>query len=205
MKKYSAMFYWENNSNLQSLINYRKTFHEYIQSYENNESIKLKELRTDLIISSPKVESALFSVNILPWMDYGSQASGYRRMSITHEIPEFVKCQYDLLGHDDETLQKIDDVYLRAIGIYQNNKIQSLLNVINPFLYINIFVKVLLLPIFTIFDIKPIKQESGMWLILQFVLRIPAYYITVIHPIIVLMGYSEFEQDTLKKIVGIIL
>jgi hypothetical protein len=199
MKRYTSMFYWENMTQLNTLLKYRNTFHQYVDAYRNEQNTKISELRTKLIIGAPKAESALLSANLYHWMDYGSRAGGYRRMSITHELPEFVKNQFSTLGSDDDTLQKIDDIYLRAIAIYDNNKLRSLFNIINPFLYINSLVRILFSPIFAIFDIKPINQDSGIWLVLQIIFRLPAYYITVIHPLIILFGGVELEKQVINN------
>lgn len=202
MKKYTSMFYWENNKNLTRLLSYRKTFHDYVSAFEKQNKNNLNKLRTSIIIQAPKIETALLGANILPWMDYGSRAGGYRSMSLTHELPEFVKNQFSTLGSEDDTLQKIDDIYLRAIGIYEDNRLRSILNVFNPFLYINALVKVLLLPIFTILDIKPANQDSGVWHVFQIALRIPAYYITVINPLILLLGFSEWEKSIIEQLLN---
>lgn len=202
MKKYTSMFYWENNDHINSLHEYRKSFHEYVDAYKEDDLQHQSELRAKLIVNAPKAEAGLLGANVPHWMDYGSRAGGYRQMSITHELPELVRNQFSTLGAEDDTLSKIDDMYLRAIGIYEDNKRRAFFNTFNPFLYINALVKLLLLPIFTILDVKPSKQERGLWWILQLILRIPAYYITVIHPLINLLGYSETENEIFSKILA---
>lgn len=188
---------------LNSLLEYRKTFYDYVDAFKKVDLKKQNELRTRLILDAPKAEAGLLGANVPHWMDYGSPAGGYKRMSITHELPEFVKNQFSTLGAEDDTLAKIDDMFLRAIGIYENNRLRSLLNIFNPFLWINALVRLLLLPIFTILDIRPSKQERGFWWFLQVFLRIPAYYITVVHPILSLLGYSEAEKEIINKIMAL--
>ncbi len=200
MKRFTSMFYWENSHHLNSLLEYRKSFHESVDAYKESALHQQTELRAKLIVNAPKAEAGLLGANVPHWMNYGSRAGGYRQMSITHELPELVRNQFSTLGAEDDTLSKIDDMYLRAIGIYENNKRRAFFNIFNPFLYINALVKLLLLPIFTILDIKPAKQERGVWWFLQLILRIPAYYITVIHPLINLLGYSEAENEIINKI-----
>lgn len=194
------MFFWQNYKQLKIVSEYRNVFHKYVESYSKENLKKLAELRSKLITDAPKVENAFISSNVPHWMDYGSPASGYRKMSITHELPEFVKNQFDILGNSDDTLQKIDDMYLRVISIYSNNVKRSIINTFNPFLYVNYLVSILFLPIFTIFDIKPEKRENGIWHLLQILMRFPAYYVTVIHNIIVIFGKGDFEKELFNNI-----
>lgn len=203
MKKHTSLFLWENNRNLNILLEYRKIFHNYFEAYRKEDPKAISELRTRLVMNAPKAEEALVNANVYPWMEYGSQAGGYRQISITHELPEFVKNQVSRLGSEDDTLAKIDDMYLRAIGIYGNNKLHSLLNMFNPFLYINALVKIFLLPFFTILDVKPIKQDNGIWWFLQLLLRIPTYYVMVVHPLIILFGKSNLENKFFERIINL--
>lgn len=200
MKTFASMFPWENTRQLNRLVGYRKTFHEYTEAYNHKDSINLNVLRGVLITNAPKAEMALLGANVPHWMQYGSQAGGYNQVSITHELPQLVKNQFSVLGNSDDTLQKIDDMYIRAIGIYESNKLRAFLNLFNPFLYINIIVKLIFIPIFTIFDINPIQQETGVWKVLQTILRIPTYYITVVHPIIGLFGLSANEKVVIEQL-----
>jgi hypothetical protein len=69
MKKYTSMFYWENHKQLNTLLKYRNTFHEYVDAYKNEHGKEISELRTKIIVTAPGVENALLSANIYPWMD----------------------------------------------------------------------------------------------------------------------------------------
>lgn len=202
MKKYTAMFYWENNKYLNKLINFRTIFHKYANAYEKQEQDQVSKLRAELIANAPLVEEAFLGVRMPYWMEYGSSAGGTTTISITHSLPELVKKQFTYVGSSDDTLAKVDDMYIRAISLYTSNNLHSILNIINPFLWINALVKLLFLPLFTILDIKPANQETGIWWILQFILRIPAYYVTVIHPLIILFGKTDVERQVFNAILN---
>lgn len=200
MKNHTSLFFWENCLNLSKLTSYYQLLQDYKKAYQGDDRMRLRELRNMVIMDAPRAESALMAVGILPFMTYGSRATGSVSISITHQFPELVKKQYTILGRDDDTLEKVDDMYLRAIGIYKGNKIRSILNSFNPFLYVNMLVKVLMLPVYSVLDVPEENQDRGFWSLFQLLLRIPSYYITVLHPILLLLDKAEWERYCLRLV-----
>ena len=179
MRNYKDLFFWENQRRIKELKIFLEDIVAYVKNYQKNNQTELTAIRNRIMLKSNKIEGIFLQANVLPIMSYGSMASGYAAHNITSEIPFFVREQFGILGGDDDTLLKIQDMYLRTVGLYEDNKIRSILNIANPFLYIKIATDIFLIPLYKLFNVPGSKQNVGIWSFIKFIKNTIAYIATL--------------------------
>lgn len=179
MREYKDLFIWENLQNIKILENYLHTIKEYRKSCEENKRSKTDSLRENLMMDSEQIENLLLMAGVLPVTSYGAPALGYRTMNIVYSLPFFIQTSDNPLNRGNDQLNQIYDYYNRAIGVYKRNQFRSLINIINPFLYIRMLSNLLLEPLFYLFSVSKEQQESGIWRILRLILNVLAYIASI--------------------------
>jgi hypothetical protein len=179
MRNYKDLFFWENQRRIEELEIFLGDISVYVQNYQKNNQTELVAIRNRIMLKSNKIEEIFLQANVIPIMSYGSMASGHVAHNITSEIPFFVKEQFGILGSDDDTLLKIQDMYLRTMGLYKDNRKRSIFNIVNPFLYIKIVTDIFLVPLFKLFNVPESKQNVGIWNLIKSIKNIIAYIATI--------------------------
>lgn len=186
MRQYKDLFFWENKRSLEMISSYLMKISDYLEAYSSNDQTKVEKIRTEMMIDSEEIEDIFWSSGVSPYMSYGSGFGGYKNYSMVSSIPFFIRVQFDTLGHTDDTLLKIRDCYLRVIGMYQKNTFRSVINILNPFLYIKLLSNIFILPLFYLFDVPENKRDSAIWRLIKLFINCISFVATIWIPLQVL-------------------
>lgn len=171
MRAYKDFFIWENILRLNSMINYLELLNKYIESYREENSNHVAEVRSKMMYQADKIEKYFLDVNMPPVMNYGSAVMGHTSYSIVQSFPFFVQTSNNPLNRGNNQLGIIKDMYDRAIGIYRDNTLKSLLNTLNPFAYIRYLVDILFSYILSLLMVNEERQATGVWKIIQSIIN----------------------------------
>ena len=137
------MFIWENQSNKENLLKFRELIINYYNNTENpdfgfdlieNEEAQLS--RTLINISFEKFYRSLIQTTISPSIFYSPpRNTGGLQGNIDVFINIFNLYRYKI------NPSSIIDITNRAIGIYEDDKIHSILRTINPFFYLGLMLE----------------------------------------------------------------
>lgn len=144
MRPYDKIFIWENRNRVKLLKEFRNLVIEYYNNVERNSFFSVKEnekatkLRTKINLILDKIYWIIKSANVETSIFYfPPPAVGGYSLDIDLICNIFNLARYEI------SPQQVLDHIERAIGIYEEDKIKSLLRTFNPFTWIMLIIEYL--------------------------------------------------------------
>jgi hypothetical protein len=191
MKNYKKIFFWQNNYRINQIKEFLDLYNNYVETFKSTYSDdSYKEDRdkyeSKIALKSGIIEQICFAMD---YLDTPIREISYpflpnkETMIIPRDIPKIVKFQVNKPSifnrYDDENyISDLKNYFLSILGKLESNKSQSLINTLNPFVYLSIFSDFLLSPLYNLFGVK--EDKTMFWksikILVQTILMILAYF-----------------------------
>lgn len=196
MRNKKDLFIWENLQAEHKLKGFFENLNKYCNYYSEDKILESEKLRVNMMKDAKEIEDLFWIAGTPPIMSLGSRAAGMQQLSIVQSFPKIIESSYESFG-SISIFNTARDMYLRVIGIYEKNRLRSLLNIINIFLFIRVVISIFLNPVFEIFNVDENAQRKGVWGGIVKLINLIGYLI-VIWELITLLGLNQKVLEYFK-------
>lgn len=188
MESYKNITIFENQKRIKELVEFR----ELIVNYFNEEDdFEKQRLRSKINIKLQKIHSLIEESGVLTLAFYTSPPI----LGGKKETIELLQVIFNLNSYNGIQPNDITDPIERSIGVYEDDKINSILRTINPFFWINKIIKIIVKIPFDILGVAGFPQvkieESFFGKIIKFILYLITAIIIPTLPILYSLGYLD--------------